>query len=56
MIKTNDYITSAIKKFSLVILGVLGTSFLNRYLGPELRGSYAYMMNIVTMTASVLNL
>jgi len=52
----NDYILSMINKGVLVITGFLITALLNRYLGPELKGEYAYFMNVVNFIATVGNL
>jgi O-antigen/teichoic acid export membrane protein len=52
----NQYIFSLITKGVLVILGILSSVFINRYLGPSLRGEYAYTLNIINITVLILNL
>jgi O-antigen/teichoic acid export membrane protein len=52
----NDFIVSLITKLITIITGVVTTSLLNRYLGPTLKGEYAYFINIINILIIVLNL
>jgi len=52
----NNYAFSLITKVILVFFGVLNTVFINRYLGPELKGQYEYILNIINIAVLVLNL
>lgn len=51
----NDFIISLIVKLFVIVTGLLSTIFLNRYLGVELKGEYAYYVNIVNLLVVVLN-
>lgn len=55
-ILSNNYINSIASKFVLVILGIVSSILINRYLGPEGRGEYAYILNILNIFALFLNL
>ncbi|TCT12853.1 putative polysaccharide biosynthesis protein [Natranaerovirga pectinivora] len=52
----NSYAFSLITKVTLVFFGVLNTVFINRYLGPELKGQYEYILNIINIAVLILNL
>lgn len=52
----NKYVFSLLTKFILVVLGVLDSVFINRFLGPTLKGEYAYILNIVNILVLILNL
>lgn len=52
----NIYFLSALKKVNVVLFGVLATIFINRLLGPELKGEYEYIHNIITLLTAILNL
>lgn len=59
MIKTilkNQYFYSVTSKIIIAFLGVLNMVFINRLLGPTLRGEYAYILNIVNLVTMFLNL
>lgn len=55
-ILNNDYGITFIKKASTILFGVLGTAMISRYLGPELKGEYAYVVNMISILLVVLNL
>ncbi len=52
----NKYIFSLFTKFTLVLFGLLNSVFINRYLGPSLKGQYSYILNIVNLIVLILNL
>lgn len=52
----NQYIFSLITKGTLILFGIFNTVFINRYLGPALKGEYAYILNIVNIIVLILNL
>lgn len=52
----NQYIFSLFTKISLVVLGVFSSVFINRYLGPSLKGEYSYVLNIINIVVLLLNL
>ena len=52
----NQYIFSVFTKILLVLLGVFSSIFINRFLGPELKGEYAFALNIINLTVLILNL
>ncbi len=52
----NDYAFSVFSKIAIIPCNVLATIFLNRYLGPELKGQYAYILNIINLLIVILNL
>lgn len=52
---SNIYVLSLIKKTNTVILGLLATVFINRTLGPELLGDYAYIVNIINILLNIAN-
>lgn len=45
-ILSNSYVFSIVNNIMSVLIGVLTSAFLNRYLGVELRGEYAYYLNL----------
>ena len=45
-ILSNLYVFSILNNIMSVLIGVLTSAFLNRYLGVELRGEYAYYLNL----------
>ena len=47
----NDYAFSFINKISSVLVGVVTSALINRYLGPEGKGQYAFVINIVNLVA-----
>ncbi len=53
---TNQYTFSLISKGIILVLGVLSSVFINRYLGPSLKGEYAYLLNIIDLLVLILNL
>lgn len=53
---SNQYMFSLITKFFLVTSGVLNSVFINRYLGPALKGEYAFVLNAVNLVVLILNL
>lgn len=52
----NDYSISTLKKFTMIFVGFTNTVILNRYLGPELKGEYAVIINFLTLISIVFNL
>lgn len=52
----NQYVFSIFTKISLVILGIFSSIFINRFLGPELKGEYAFTLNLINLTVLILNL
>lgn len=52
----NNYVFSLLTKFILVFFGVINSVLINRYLGPSLKGEYAYVLNIVNIIVLILNL
>lgn len=52
----NEYVLSMLNKGSSIVLGMLTAIFLNRYLGPELKGEYAQIMVYVTTLPLILDL
>lgn len=52
----NPYFYSVSTKIIIAALGVLNMVFINRLLGPTLRGEYAYILNIVNLVMMFLNL
>jgi len=53
---SNKYIFSLITKTTLVFIGLLNSIFINRFLGPSLKGEYAFILNIVNILVLILNL
>lgn len=53
---SNDYQFAMIIKIALFVLSILNTVFINRFLGPTLKGEYAYYLNIVNIIIIILNL
>ncbi|MHB8062205.1 MAG: oligosaccharide flippase family protein [Ruminiclostridium sp.] len=52
----NQFFYSVASKVILAFLGVLNMVFINRLLGPTLRGEYAYILNIMNLATLFLNL
>lgn len=47
----NDYAFSFINKMSSVLVGIITSALINRYLGPEGKGQFAFVINIVNLVA-----
>jgi len=52
----NQYVVSLATKVFIVLLGLLISIFINRYLGPSLKGEYSYILNIINILVLILNL
>ncbi|WP_165835483.1 polysaccharide biosynthesis C-terminal domain-containing protein [Ruminiclostridium sufflavum] len=52
----NQYLYSVFTKLMTAFLGVLNMVFINRLLGPALRGEYIYILNIANLVTMFLNL
>lgn len=46
----SEYYSTIISKFLIVFCGFLNTILINRFLGPELKGEYSYLINISNIT------
>ncbi|EUJ40212.1 hypothetical protein PWEIH_04743 [Listeria weihenstephanensis FSL R9-0317] len=55
-IAKNAYGITIIKKGIVIITGLLAMILLTRFLGPELKGEYSYLFNLVTIGMTILNL
>ncbi|MBC1888828.1 oligosaccharide flippase family protein [Listeria booriae] len=55
-IAKNVYGITIIKKGIVIISGLLSMILLTRFLGPELKGEYSYLFNLVTIGMTILNL
>lgn len=53
---SNKYIVSLYTKFMLFFMGIFSSVFINRYLGPTLKGEYAFTLNIINIVVLILNL
>jgi len=51
----NQYVSSLLTKGILVIVGIINSVLINRYLGPTLKGEYAYILNIINIVVLILN-
>lgn len=49
----STYFYSIVSKGSHILLGILISAFVNRALGPELKGEYAYIANLVSMISII---
>ena len=56
LLSRNDYVFSIINKGVSAITGFIVAALINRYLGPSLKGDYAYLMNVVNIAAIIGNL
>ncbi|GIP16506.1 flippase [Paenibacillus montaniterrae] len=52
----NDYISTIISRIILIASGLISSVIINRYLGPELKGEYTFILNAVSIISLVLNL
>lgn len=52
----NDYIFSIITKLVMVVTGFITASIVNRYLGPELKGQYTYIIDWTNLLVIIGNL
>lgn len=52
----NIYFVSIISKLIIVGVSFISSIIVNRYLGPDLKGQYAYIFNWVAMISLILNL
>lgn len=50
----NEYLTSILSKILLVGLAFVNSILINRYLGPELRGEYAFILNVANIFTIIL--
>lgn len=55
-ITSNPYVFSMINKVVSILVGIITTSLVNRYLGSSLRGEYAFVINLVNVVAVIGNL
>lgn len=55
LITKNDYVFSIINKGVSAVTGFIIAALVNRYLGPSLKGEYAYLMNIINVAAIIGN-
>lgn len=55
-IVNNLYFLSMLKKLNTIVFGMLATIFLNRALGPSLKGEYATILNIISTLTNILYL
>ncbi len=55
-ILSNEYVSTSIGKFTSIFSTVITTAILNRYLGPNLRGEYAFVINQMILLTGFLNL
>lgn len=55
-LSNNDYVFNLINKIYAVLIGLFSSAFITRYLGVQLKGNYAYIMQIIQITALILNL
>lgn len=53
---SNDYILTFINKMLSIVMGIVASIFLNRYMGPEMKGTYAYITNFLSLSGTILNL
>ncbi len=52
----NDYIFNLLNKIYVILMGLITSIFITRYLGVSDRGNYAYIIQVVSIAAIVLNL
>lgn len=52
----NEYFMSLFTKATLVVIGLMTSVLINRFLGPSLKGEYAYLLNIINIVVLILNL
>jgi O-antigen/teichoic acid export membrane protein len=52
---TNQYSISVINKMIMILLGVISSTIINRFLGPSLKGEYSYLLNIINILVLILN-
>ncbi len=45
----NDYLNAVLSKFFIILCSFLNTVVINRYLGLEMRGEFAYYLNVVNI-------
>ena len=53
---SSTYSYSFFSKGIHIVLGLVGTIIINRFLGTELKGEYAYIVNIITILFTIFNL
>lgn len=51
----NTYLVSLLGKITVSVLGVLISAVINRSLGPELKGNYAYFINWINICINILS-
>jgi len=52
----NVYLFSLVSKILIAVLSIVASIFINRFLGPSLKGEYAYVLNVINIATIVLNL
>lgn len=55
-LSNNSYVISAISKISIIFFSFISSVIISRYLGPNLKGQYSYILNYVTIISLILNL
>ena len=55
-ILNNIFFLSVVKKANTIIFGMIATIFLNRALGPTLKGEYATIINVISTLTNILYL
>ncbi|WP_214846255.1 polysaccharide biosynthesis C-terminal domain-containing protein [Exiguobacterium sp. S90] len=51
----NDYIFNLLNKIYVILMGLIASIFITRYLGVVDRGNYAYIIQVVSIASIVLN-
>ncbi|PKM55154.1 MAG: hypothetical protein CVV00_05135 [Firmicutes bacterium HGW-Firmicutes-5] len=52
----NNYVLSLLSKMLLIVLGIVNSVLINRYLGPSLKGEYIFILNVVNLLVLFFNL
>ncbi len=55
MKKKNIYLVATFSKVLIILLSFINSILLNRYLGPELKGQYAYILNISNILTIIIS-
>ncbi|MBM7685775.1 polysaccharide biosynthesis C-terminal domain-containing protein [Defluviitalea raffinosedens] len=55
-LQNNNYLFSLVNKGFAILCGLISSSLLNRFLGPTLKGEYAFLLNIVNIFVVIGNL
>lgn len=52
---TSDFLSTGSSKFFILLVSLISSIFLTRFMGPQIKGEYAYLINVVSLATVILN-